>query len=680
VFNLIKRNTLASQLLIKVFSLYFIIAIFVTLVHMYWQYHDTKSYISKEISDTHTMIASSLSKALWDYDDEQIIHTLKGLELLPYIHSVYLFEQTGTTYTSTKKLINTHSNKLVINHKNNIIQHSAELYHLLNYQQKSVSQKEVIGKLIIYGDNNELYQRLKVGFSLLILNALIKTLALWIIFIAIAQVMLQRPLERIIKATQEFNVNTPKPMEIDLQVYQQNELKILEESMNRMSARLYHDNALIKQQTSTIEHQGTHDHLTDLPNRVLCGDRISQSIKFSYQNSLKTAVLFIDLDRFKEINDSQGHRIGDKVLNIIADRLKMCTGQSDTLGRIGGDEFVILLNAIEEKEVIDHILNLILKSIAEVIELNNKKFYVTCSIGVSVFPDDGESTEVLLRNAHSAMNLSKDEGRNTYRFYKTEMTDKAVKHILLENNLRHALDNQELTLYYQPQVNAITNEIIGMEALVRWIHPQQGIISPADFIPLAEYTGLIIPLGEYVLSESCRQIALWKKQFNFSGRVSINFSVKQLMLANINSIIRETIQKNDCQAEWLEIEVTEGYIMKNFNIAIKTLSEIKASGITISIDDFGTGYSSLAYLKRLPVDKLKIDQSFVRDLTSDPDDQTIVESIISLAKNMNLDIIAEGVETEEQKNFLKKNGCTNIQGYFYGKPMPANEMEKFLSK
>ena len=434
----------------------------------------------------------------------------------------------------------------------------------------------------------------------------------------------------------------------------------------------------LRAQKDILSFQANHDTLTHLPNRSLLSDRLNQTLKKAHRNKQKVAVMFIDLDHFKEINDSLGHNIGDIILKQTALRLQLSVRESDTVARLGGDEFTVLIENINDDNVITDIAQKIIDTMQKPFMVNNHTLYVTTSIGISLYPDDAEAKEDLLKNADAAMYKAKEEGRNTYRFYTKDMTEKAFEHILLESNLRHALTNNELTVFYQPQVNGKTSQIIGMEALVRWQHPDLGLISPARFLPLAEKTGLIIPLGEQIFALATKQMVLWMKKYQLSGRMAINLSVKQFLQSNLVESLSEILQKNNCKAQWIELEITEDYVLENPEQAIAKLQQLQDIGIEIVIDHFGTGYSSLSYLKRLPINKLKIDQSFVRELMDSEDDKVIITSTISLAKNMKLNIIAEGVETSEQKDFILEQGCEMIQGHYYSRPVPKQEMDELL--
>jgi diguanylate cyclase (GGDEF)-like protein/PAS domain S-box-containing protein len=434
----------------------------------------------------------------------------------------------------------------------------------------------------------------------------------------------------------------------------------------------------LKLQRDALEYQAYHDTLTGLPNRLLFLDRLNQSIYKTERSRKKVAILFIDMDRFKEINDSLGHVSGDEAIKDVALRLKTQIRKADTIARFGGDEFTVILDDINNSINIVNIVKKLMHSMNEPFVINKHTIYITLSIGISIYPDDTDTADNLLKNADAAMYKAKHDGRNTYRFYTEDMTEKAFERMALESSLRQAIDRDNFILYFQPQVNGENDKIIGMEALIRWKDEGAGVISPTKFIPIAEDTGLIIPLGEWILRRGMQQIVKWHAEGLHPGRLAINISVRQLQKHHFISMLKRILEETMCQPQWIEIEVTESQIMKNPEQTILMLQEITQLGIKISIDDFGTGYSSLSYLKRLPVNTLKIDQSFVKDIPDDEEAVAIVKAIIALAGSLNLNVIAEGVETQEQKVFLVKNGCSNIQGYLYAEPMPADEMEKIL--
>ncbi len=427
-------------------------------------------------------------------------------------------------------------------------------------------------------------------------------------------------------------------------------------------------------------HQAKHDELTNLPNRTLLLDRIQNSIQKCKNSNSIFGVIVIDFDRFKEVNDSMGHNFGDKIIIEASRRFNSCMGNIDTLSRLGGDEFVILTDKIEELSIVIDIIQKLTMVMERPFIINEQQVYITLSIGISIYPEDGNTAGTLLKNSDAAMFKAKDDGRNTYRFYAKEMTTKALEHIVMETNIRKGLEEEEFVLHYQPQVDGITGKLVGVEALVRWKHPVMGLISPHKFIPLAETTGLIIHLDRWVMKTAMIQMVKWYELGFNAGTLALNLSIQQLEEDDFLPMLDNLIETTGIKQEWIELEITESQIMKNPKEAIEILTEISKRGIELAIDDFGTGYSSLSYLKSLPINKLKIDQSFIKDIPKDKDDMAITKSIISLSKNLNLSIIAEGVETLAQKDFLIKNGCKYIQGYIYAKPMESIDIENLWLK
>ena len=434
----------------------------------------------------------------------------------------------------------------------------------------------------------------------------------------------------------------------------------------------------LKNQNDILEYQAYHDELTKLPNRALFDDRLQHALEEAYRNDKKLALLFVDLDHFKEINDSLGHMVGDDVLKIIAERLLAIVRKNDTVARFGGDEFALILEDLKQEEEASYIAQKILKEFSEPIKIKGLDLYVLSSIGISIYPDDADTASNLLKYADSAMYRAKKEGRNNFQYYSSEMTESSLKRVIMDGSLREALKNDELVVYYQPQYDGSNDELIGMEALVRWEHRTKGLVSPVNFIPLAESTGLIVEIDHYVMKTAMQQISQWYKEGLTPGRLSINLAENHLRQKNFIDRIDTMMKTTGCKAQWLEFEITESQVMHHPEEAIKLLQRISDRGISIAIDDFGTGYSSLSYLKRLPINKLKIDQSFVIDLPDNEDVVAIVQAIIALGKSLKLQIIAEGVENRYQKDFLLQNGCEYIQGYLYAKPMDSDRMYKLL--
>lgn len=463
----------------------------------------------------------------------------------------------------------------------------------------------------------------------------------------------------------------------------------------RSEAVLYKEHqALLKKSDELVvanlkwEQIVTHDHLTGLENRLSLLDKLQDAIHYAMNNDQRVALFFIDLDRFKQINDTLGHPVGDKVLVHISNVLRGHVNGNDIVARLGGDEFVVLVDKFDNIDDLSLLATKITESVRQVIQFEDQELQVTCSIGISIYPDDLDGREVLshqenvanllLRNADTAMYRAKEEGKNNYQYYQTAMTVHAMERMQLEKDLRNALKEDQFVVYYQPQIDTITDRIVGMEALIRWHHPLNGFVQPDEFIPLAEEIGLIVLMDRVVMEKAMLQFVQWYEQGLNPGALSLNLSVKQLEQEDFTDRLKQLIHDTGCKAQWIELEVTEGHIMTNPQKSITILESISALGVKISIDDFGTGYSSLAYLKRLPIDKIKIDKSFVDGLPDDEDDVAIARTIIGLAKSMGMSIIAEGVETKEQKTFLSKNGCTLVQGYFYSKPMNMQQMEEFL--
>ncbi|TVT58031.1 MAG: EAL domain-containing protein [Sedimenticola thiotaurini] len=450
------------------------------------------------------------------------------------------------------------------------------------------------------------------------------------------------------------------------------------EELTRSNENLQKEIQIRTQAEKNLQHLAHHDTLTNLPNRLLLDARLDHAIKRAHRNKSKLAVLFLDLDNFKHINDSLGHSAGDQLLQKVTERLSDATREDDTIARLGGDEFVVLMEAVKDTTDIICLAQKILDHINKPFEVNGESIFTGCSIGISLYPTDGDSPATLLRNADAAMYRTKDEGRNSYNFYTQEMTATAYDRIILEGSLRRAIEHDELTVYYQPQKLLSEGRIVGLEALVRWIHPELGVLPPGRFLPVAEATGLIVPLGEWVLRHACLQMVKWKKAGLPIDVIAVNLAGKQIRRRDLVMIIKQTLQETGCKPEWLELEVTEGFIMSETQDSISALNQLRELGIQLAIDDFGTGYSSLSYLKKLPIDRLKIDRSFVQDLETDSDDAAIVRAIVSLGKSLQLQITAEGIETPFQEAFLADLGCELGQGYLYSQPVPCEQIEALI--
>jgi diguanylate cyclase (GGDEF)-like protein/PAS domain S-box-containing protein len=427
-----------------------------------------------------------------------------------------------------------------------------------------------------------------------------------------------------------------------------------------------------------IRHQAYHDALTGLPNRLLFQDRLEISLARCHRHQHMLALLFLDLDRFKNINDTLGHAVGDRLLQHVAAKLKKSLREEDTVARFGGDEFMILLPKIKNAREAVRVAQKILKLFQDPWPIDENELYITASIGIALYPVDGENAQTLIRNADTAMYRAKGAGRNTYQLYTSTMNVKAFEHLMLENRLRYALEHEEFVVYYQPQIDLKTGKVIGMEALVRWQHPGLGLLSPKRFIFLAEETGLVAPLGEWVLKTACWQNKEWQKAGLPKLTVSVNLAPRQFQQKNLVKIMKRILNETKLDPTDLGVEVTESIAMENVDFTIEILREFRKMGIEISIDDFGTGYSSLSYLKKFPIQRLKIDKTFIQDICENPNDAAIAASVIILARNLKIKAMAEGVETQEQLDFLKEKDCDEVQGYFFSKPLPPNEFVKFV--
>lgn len=450
-----------------------------------------------------------------------------------------------------------------------------------------------------------------------------------------------------------------------------------------LAAKRLYENHLeeeIRRRTAELNYLSYHDALTDLPNRILFEDRLFQAFVNAQHHRKNLAVLFLSLDRFKNIHDTFGHTHGFRVLQEVAERLKKAVGEGETVARFEGDEFALLLTQIGAMTDVIEIVQKVNYELNKPFIIDNREIFITASIGISLYPEDGKETQTLLRNAGSALSRAKEQGGSNYQFYISDMNQSALKRLELESNLRRALERNEFEVYYQPKVNINTRKIVGLEALIRWRHPELGLISPMEFIPSAEETGLILPIGEWILSTACRQLKAWQMEGLPSINLSVNISPVQFQLANLSETVINIVHEAGLNPKFLDLEVTESSVMRNPESAIESLKKLKEAGIKISIDDFGTGYSSLVYLKKLPIDVLKIDKSFVQDLATNPDDAALVMTIITLAHNLRLTVVAEGVETEEQLNLLHLLRCDEWQGYLFSKPLPSVELRNLLIK
>lgn len=462
------------------------------------------------------------------------------------------------------------------------------------------------------------------------------------------------------------------PVEIRLQLSRTESPPVFVAIVQDITARKHAEARLV--------YLANYDTLTDLPNRTLLAQRLERAIEEAGHNERLAAVLFVDLDRFKVINDTLGHATGDELLKVVARRLAAAVRPGDTVARYGGDEFVIVLANIAYVDDVTRVVNKILGQLVPAINIGGRELFVTPSVGVTLYPFDDRRGDDLLRNADAAMFQAKEMGGNCYQFYTAELNVRAQRRLALETSLRYALERNQLVLHYQPQVDVLSGEILGAEALIRWQHPEWGLVPPAEFIPLAEETGLILPIGEWVLTEACRQTQAWHEAGHRTLRVAVNLSGRQLAQPGLPAMVADIQTRYRLEPGQLDVEITESLLMQDLEEIAVTLNALAELGITVSMDDFGTGYSSLSYLKRLPIDVLKIDQSFVRDITTDPDDAAIVQAIIAMAHSLEIKVMAEGVETAEQLVFLQRHRCDGMQGDYLSRPLPPAEFVLLLQE
>jgi len=535
---------------------------------------------------------------------------------------------------------------------------------------------EPLGWIELYLSNTKINKELNQLIWASLLQGIGVTSLLLIILFIIIQRFALTPLSQI---EGKINITDNEGIPLNLiKVSGAREITSLTNSMNRMISAIRNSRDTLKEQRDQIYYQANHDQLTGLANRYLFNDRLNQALKKAKRYQSSIAIIFIDLDHFKEVNDSYGHDIGDKLLKQVTLILHQLIRDEDVISRLGGDEFVVMIEQIHDIYDSSILAQKIIEALSLPIEVEEYELFIGCSIGISLYPDNGQTAKDLLKQADAAMYKAKECGRNTYEFFISEMTEKAIEKLTLESSLRLAVRDNEFVAYYQPQVDVREGQLIGMEALVRWNSPTMGLVAPSQFISVAETIGKMVEIDRLMMQQALQQVSSWRKMGLNPGVLSLNLTLQHLLTPDFIPKFMTILHNSGCDIQQVELEITENHIMSNPDQTIRVLNQLKEIGIRLSLDDFGTGYSSLGHLKNFPVDKIKIDRSFVKDLPGDPNDIAIIKSVIALSEGMNLQVLAEGVETKEQQELLLSLGCYFTQGYFSGKPHAAADMKKRL--
>jgi len=665
---------------------------------------NTQQTVSNNLHTMAEIIAANSSAALLFGDTRAAQETLGFLKAQQHIQAAAIYGMDETVFASYRKTgiaiefpdsnIQTETTLFWVNH--------VELFTHINYEG------EQIGIVYLRSNMKAIHERL-IWFLGIVAAVLLMSVLVTFVLSTRLQRIITDPLLRLSAIARQVrtennyslrvsgenedelgNLITDFNAMLDEIQSRDNELMehraMLEERVMQRTSELEIANAELatsKSQAEAVarrmEYHAHHDALTGLPNRILLNDRITAELAHARRQQGKLALLFLDLDRFKIINDSLGHAVGDQLLRVIARRLGNCIRDEDTVARLGGDEFMVLLPRISGSSDAGRIARKVIECLVNPISCNGHELHITTSVGISIFPHDGTDAESLIKHADISMYRAKELGRNKAIYYTAEMNAGSRKQLALENSLRQAAGKNQLKLFYQPKIDIFKNTIVGVEALLRWEHPTMGMICPMEFIPVAEDTGLIIPIGEWVLNTAFTQLKQWHQAGYTNLRMAINISSAQLSRPGLEDVVAKALQAAGVDAGMAELEITENVAMENLEPAIAILEKLKGTGVTIAMDDFGTGYSSLSYLRQLPVDVVKIDQSFVREIPDSHEDVLIAQAIIAMTKSLNLSLVVEGVENVKQLNFFRQQGCNIVQGFLFSKPVEADEMLRMLA-
>ena len=638
-----------------------------------FQYFSEKELTVNESTVFANILAGNIAPSIVSEDALAISNTLASVEYNNKIHQTFALDNSwkllgafhkGNDFVRQRKII-----PIIKENKN--LWHDGYFYSVVPILNDDVQ----IGHLVVVASLDDFYVRM-LQYSFVIV--LIFMLAVYVTskLRESLQKSILGPIAKLDEVTTQI-IKT-KNLEYDIPTFNSDEIGDLAKNFKHMIGELNSYHAELNKQKKALSYQASYDSLTNLPNRLLFHDRLKQSIYKSTRQNEKFALFFIDLDKFKDVNDTYGHDYGDKLLVKVAKRLNSILREDDTLARLGGDEFIVIMNNLKVFHSASVLAQKIIDILEVPLEVDGEELFISCSIGISLYPQDSRDEHELLKFADIAMYRSKNDGRATYHFYVEEMTQEVMMRTKMQSRIRKALEEKEFIVYYQPQYNIENEKLIGVEALVRWKDEKRGLVLPDKFIPYAEEFGMVVGINRQVMHISMKQARTWHNEGLYFGRISINISIEQIEDKNFVGLVQSLLYSTKCNPNWITLELTEGQIMKDPKMAVAILEQLNSLGIIIAIDDFGTGYSSLSYLKHLPISELKIDRSFIMDIPQNEDDMAIVDAIIAISRSLKLDLIAEGVETEEQKEFLLSKGCKRVQGYLYARPMPEEEVSKLL--
>lgn len=679
-------------------------------------FFDGKRNILNRLSIQADIVGTHCKSALLFGDRQAAERTLAALSAEPSIAAAQLFAEDGALFASYLDGQLSDANVIAFPQQNKAWFND----HYLHVFRPVVLDGERIGTVYLLGDLQILYAQLRQQL-LMIVSVLLASYVIAFFLSTKLQDKVSRPILHLAKTAKVVSrdhnyalreqsqsrdelgllINAFNEMLAQIQIrdeqLEQHNLH-LEEQVVKRTTELKELNQQLRRQAHQLEelvaartaelckvneqlrHLAYHDTLTGLPNRSLFNDRLTQAVLHAQRHGLLFALLFLDLDRFKFINDTLGHAVGDKLLQLVAERLRRQVRKEDTVARLGGDEFTILLGNLKCPENAEQAALKIIDCLQEVVRCHSHELHVTTSVGIAVYPKDGSDAGTLMQNADAAMYCAKQEGRNNFRYYNAAMNSAHLERLRMENRLRRALKREEFVLYYQPQLKAQTGAVVGIEVLLRWREPEQGLLSPSVFVPLLEETGLIVPVGEWVLKNACAQLRVWQNMGYFPLSMAINCSSSQFKYRKLAETVSQVLQENMLEPGSLTLEITENILMDNSEETLATLRDISTMGVQLAIDDFGTGYSSLSYLKRFPINVVKIDKSFVQNIAIDPDNAAIVKAIIAMAHSLNLKVIAEGVESNSSLEFLRLHQCDVVQGYMLGHPLAAPQLLRILPR